>query len=76
VPQVATNRLQVQEVAEAPSWTVRGLELATGLVEVSDGRELGINGLAIEPAIVHVRTGLLRIFLVLELGVRVTCQVL
>lgn len=49
---------------------------AAGLVEVGDGRQLGPDRPAAEPAVVEVLAGLLGVLLVAELDVRVAGQVL
>ena len=76
-PQRVRYGLEVHEVAEAAARTLAHLVLATArLVEVGDGRELGVYGLAVEPAVVQVDARLLRVLLVAELDVRVAGQML
>lgn len=66
----------MQKIAKTAARAIARLELARGLMEVGDGRQLGINGLAIEPSIIQIITRLLGVLLVAKFGVRVAGEVL
>ena len=65
----------MHEVTETATGTLAHLVLSTArFVEVSDRRQLGVDGLAVEPAVIELAARLLGIFLVPELDVRVAGQ--
>ena len=66
----------MQKIAKTAARAIARLELARGLMEVGDGRQLGINGLAIKPSIIQIIARLLGVLLVAKFGVRVAGEVL
>lgn len=75
-PQLSRDGLQVHEVAEAASRALSHLILtAAGFPEVGHGRELGVDRLAVKPAVVQVNHGLFRIFFTAKLDIDVPDQV-
>lgn len=63
----------MHEVTEASTGAFPHLILATaGLSEVCDGRELGVDGLPVEPSIVQVYHSLLGVLLITELHINVS----
>ena len=65
----------MHKIAKTAPGTLAHLILATaGFVKVRDWTQFGINGLAIEPAVVQVLAGLFRVLLVVKLDVGVACE--
>lgn len=75
-PQLPRDGLQVHEVAEASPCALPHLVLAAaGFSEVGHRGELGVDRLAIKPAVVQVNHGLFRIFFTAKLDIHVPNKV-
>lgn len=75
-PELSGDWLQVHEVAEAAPRTLSHFILAAaGFSEVSHRGQLSMDGLSVEPAVVQVNHGLLRVFFTAKLHVHVSDQV-
>jgi len=63
----------VHEVAESTARTLAHLVLAAAcLVEVGDWRELGVDRLTVEPAVVQLCLGLFTVLFIAEFNVGIT----
>ena len=65
----------MQKIAKVATRAVSLLDLAGRVVKVRDWRHLGIYRTSIEPTVVHVFAGLVRVFFIAELHVRIADQV-